>query len=160
MITFVDVKDIHAAPRSRQTRVNTAMAAFLKTAAIKTLKYSGLRVVSTSDDTVGCTALCDYVKDAASKLRDLELIASRRNDNHDMAGMSNHLQWHMAEAMEMAVDIRVDIVSISHWAFKAATDQSIIVVASAGNDGLPADTHYHARFPACSVWLPSPTKTL
>ncbi|KAF4683373.1 Suppressor of the cold-sensitive snRNP bioproteinsis mutant brr1-1 [Perkinsus olseni] len=281
--TFVDVKDIPQRLEAAKLASNTAMAAFLKTATIKTLKYSGLQVVSTSDDTVSCTALCDYVKDAASKLHDLEydcapnyatkeettgnklgvndpnakhqkafermkmkevwekaapyarqtvsvavmdsglnfsdpdlapyrgifrkksggiidggwnfvndtsnfssvnqhgqmcakLIASRRNDNHDMAGMSNHVRlvslrtqkengygswWHMAEAMEMAVDIGVDIVSISLGefisrsfadqvlgkAFKAATDQGIIVVASAGNDGLPADTHYPCPIP-------------
>ncbi|KAF4691327.1 Suppressor of the cold-sensitive snRNP bioproteinsis mutant brr1-1, partial [Perkinsus olseni] len=54
--------------------------------------------------------------------------------------------WHMAKAMDMAVDIGVDIVSISmgayttkrsgEWVlgkpFKAASDQGIIIVGAAG----------------------------
>ncbi|KAF4709968.1 Suppressor of the cold-sensitive snRNP bioproteinsis mutant brr1-1 [Perkinsus olseni] len=99
-----------------------------------------------------------------------------RNNNLDMAGMSSNVRlvsfrtqredghgswWHMAEAMDMAVDIGVDIVSISlgefiskryadrvlSKAFKAATDQGIIVVASAGNHGKAADTHYPCPLP-------------
>ncbi|KAF4735011.1 Suppressor of the cold-sensitive snRNP bioproteinsis mutant brr1-1, partial [Perkinsus olseni] len=104
------------------------------------------------------------------------LIAARRNNNFDMAGMSSNVRlvslrtldedgegswWHMAEAMDMAVDLGVDVVSISlgefisksfaDWvmskSFKAATDQGIIVVASAGNDNKAADLHYPSAFP-------------
>ncbi|KAF4728730.1 Suppressor of the cold-sensitive snRNP bioproteinsis mutant brr1-1, partial [Perkinsus olseni] len=104
------------------------------------------------------------------------LIAARRNNNFDMAGMSSNVRlvslrtldedgegswWHMAEAMDMAVDLGVDVVSISlgefisksfaDWviskSFKAATDKGIIVVASAGNDGKAADTHYPSALP-------------
>ncbi|KAF4749525.1 Suppressor of the cold-sensitive snRNP bioproteinsis mutant brr1-1, partial [Perkinsus olseni] len=104
------------------------------------------------------------------------LIAARRNNNLDMVGMSPNVRlvsfrthedngagsWaNVAEAMDMAVDIGIDVVSISlgHFmsqsyaeqifgkAFKAATDQGIIIVASAGNDGKAADTHYPSALP-------------
>ncbi|KAF4737158.1 Suppressor of the cold-sensitive snRNP bioproteinsis mutant brr1-1, partial [Perkinsus olseni] len=69
--------------------------------------------------------------------------------------------WLMAEAMDMALDIGVDIVSISifgelskrssNWilgkAFRAATDQDIILVACAGNHGKAADTYYPCALP-------------
>ncbi|KAF4681056.1 Suppressor of the cold-sensitive snRNP bioproteinsis mutant brr1-1 [Perkinsus olseni] len=43
---FVHVQDV-----PQRLAPNPKMAAFLKTAAIETLKYSGVQVVSTSDDT-------------------------------------------------------------------------------------------------------------
>ncbi|KAF4706525.1 hypothetical protein FOZ62_027341 [Perkinsus olseni] len=49
--------------------------------------------------------------------------------------------WLMAEAMDMALDIGVDI------AFRAATDQDIILVACAGNHGKAADTYYPCALP-------------
>ncbi|KAF4746907.1 Suppressor of the cold-sensitive snRNP bioproteinsis mutant brr1-1 [Perkinsus olseni] len=280
---FVDVVDIPQRLEDGKFASNPEVAAFLKTATIKTLKSSGLQVVFTSDDTVSSTDLCAYLKNAASKLPGLEcecspnfatkeetadddlgvndpraswqrafkrmnmkevwrlsrpyarqtvkvavmdsglnfsdpeispyrgifrkrsggivsggwnfvddssnftsvnqhgqrcarLIAARRNNNLDMAGMSSNVRlvslrtqredgqgswWHMAEAMDMAVDIGVDIVSISlgefisksyadrvlSKAFKAATDQGITVVASAGNDNKAAVHYYPCALP-------------
>ncbi|KAF4679871.1 Suppressor of the cold-sensitive snRNP bioproteinsis mutant brr1-1 [Perkinsus olseni] len=280
---FVDVRDVPQRLENAKFASNPEVAAFLKTASIKTLKSSGLQMVSTSDDTVSSADLCAYLKNAASELPGLEcecspnfatkeettdddlgvndpnaswqrafklmnmkevwrlsrpyarrtvkvavmdsglnfsdpeissyrgifykksggfisggwnfvddssnftsanqhgqqcarLIAARRNNNHDMAGMSSNVRlaslktqredghgswWHMAEAMDMAVDIGVDIVSISLGefisksfadgvitkSFKAATDKGIIVVASAGNNDTLADTHYPCPLP-------------
>ncbi|KAF4748091.1 Suppressor of the cold-sensitive snRNP bioproteinsis mutant brr1-1, partial [Perkinsus olseni] len=232
---FVDVRDVPQRLENAKFASNPEVAAFLKTASIKTLKSSGLQMVSTSDDTVSSADLCAYLKNAASELPGLEcecspnfatkeettdddlgvndpnaswqrafklmnmkevwrlsrpyarrtvkvavmdsglnfsdpeissyrgifykksggfisggwnfvddssnftsanqhgqqcarLIAARRNNNHDMAGMSSNVRlaslktqredghgswWHMAAAMDMAVDIGVDIVSIS-----------------------------------------------
>ncbi|KAF4667949.1 Suppressor of the cold-sensitive snRNP bioproteinsis mutant brr1-1 [Perkinsus olseni] len=280
---FVDVRDVPKLLENASFASNPEVAAFLKTASIKTLKSSGLQVVSTSDDTVSSADLCSYLKNAASELPGLEcecspnfaakqettdddlgvndpnasyqrafklmnmkevwrlsgpyatrtvgvavmdsglnfsdpeiapyrgffrkksggfidggwnfvddnsnftsvnphgqrcarLIAARRNNNLDMVGMSSNVRlvsfrthedngagsWsNVAEAMDMAVDIGIDVVSISlgHFmsqsyaeqvfgkAFKAATDQGIIIVASAGNDGKAADTHYPSALP-------------
>ncbi|KAF4748617.1 Suppressor of the cold-sensitive snRNP bioproteinsis mutant brr1-1, partial [Perkinsus olseni] len=280
---FVDVRDVPKLLENASFASNPEVAAFLKTASIKTLKSSGLQVVSTSDDTVSSADLCSYLKNAASELPGLEcecspnfatkeqttdddlgvndpqawrqrafermnmkevwrlsapyatrtvgvavmdsgldfsdpeiapyrgffrkrsggfidggwnfvndssnftsvnqhgqrcarLIAARRNNNLDMVGMSSNVRlvslrthedngyggWaNLAEAMDMAVDIGVDIVSISLGdfmsrsngerifgkAFEAATDKGIIVVASAGNDNSLADTHYPSALP-------------
>ncbi|EER15680.1 Thermitase, putative [Perkinsus marinus ATCC 50983] len=280
---FVDVRDVPKRLEDAKVALKPEMAAFLKTATIKTLKSSGLQVVATSEDTVSSDDLCAYLKDAASKLSGLDcecspnfatkeedtsndlgvndpnassqrafkrmnmqdvwrlsapyarrtvavavmdsglnfsdpeiapyrgvfrkksggfidggwnfvndssnltsvdqhgqacarIIAARKDNNKDMAGMSSNVRllslktqredgfgsWvHMAEAMDMAVDIGVDVVSISLGefipksygdmvlakAFKAAIDQNIIVVASSGNDGLRADTHYPCPLP-------------
>ncbi|EEQ97108.1 Thermitase, putative [Perkinsus marinus ATCC 50983] len=104
------------------------------------------------------------------------IIAARKNNSNDMAGMASNVRlvslktqgedgtgsWeHIAEAMDMAVDIGVDVVSISLGefisksygdmvlgkAFKAATGQNIIVVAAAGNNGQRADTFYPCLLP-------------
>ncbi|EER15461.1 Thermitase, putative [Perkinsus marinus ATCC 50983] len=274
---FVDVRDVPKRLEDAKVALKPGMAAFLKTATIKTLKSSGLQVVATSEDTVSSDDLCAYLKEAASKLSGLDcecspnfatkegtsedlgvndpnasrqrafkrmnmeevwrlsapyvrqtvnvavmdtglnfsdpeiapyrgtfrkksggsidggwnfvddssnltsvhqhgqkcarLIAARKNNSNDMAGMASNVRlvslktqgedgtgsWaHLAEAMDMAVDIGVDVVSISVGefisksygdmvlgkAFKAATDQNIIVVASAGNNGKRADTFY------------------
>ncbi|KAF4667954.1 Suppressor of the cold-sensitive snRNP bioproteinsis mutant brr1-1 [Perkinsus olseni] len=280
---FVDVRDFPQRLENAKLASNAEMSAFLKTATIKTLKSSGLQVVSTSDDTVSSADLCAYLKNAASELPGLEcecspnfaikeettdddlgvndpraswqrafkrmnmkevwrlsrpyarrtikvavvdaglnfsdpeiaayrgffrkrsggyidggwnfvddnsnltsfnqhgqqcarLIAARRNNSIDMAGMSSNVRlvsfrthedngagsWaNVAEALDMAVDIGIDVVSISLGvymssseadrifgkAFKAATDQGIIIVASAGNDGKAADTHYPSALP-------------
>ncbi|KAF4756039.1 Suppressor of the cold-sensitive snRNP bioproteinsis mutant brr1-1 [Perkinsus olseni] len=73
---FFDVQDLPQRLEAAKLASNPAMAAFLKTAKIKTLKYSGLQVVATADDTVSSADLCAYVKDAASKLPDLEYECS------------------------------------------------------------------------------------
>ncbi|EER15458.1 Thermitase, putative [Perkinsus marinus ATCC 50983] len=280
---FVDVRDIPKRLEDAKVALKPGMAAFLKTATIKTLKSSGLQVVATSEDTVSFDDLCDYLEEAASKLSGLDcecspnfaikeedtsddlgvndpnassqrafkrmnmqdvwrlsasyarrtvdvavmdnglnfsdpeiapyrgvfrkksggsidggwnfltnssnltstrqhgqacarIIAARKNNSNDMAGMTSNVRllslktqgddgtgsWeHIAEAMDMAVDIGVDVVSISLGtfipksygemvlgkAFKAAIDQNIIVVASSGNNGLRADTHYPCPLP-------------
>ncbi|EER18114.1 Thermitase, putative [Perkinsus marinus ATCC 50983] len=280
---FVDVRDIPKRLEDAKVALKPGMAAYLKTATIKTLKSSGLQVVATSEDTVSFDDLCAYLKEAASKLSGLDcecspnfatkeedtsdnlgvndpnaslqrafkrmnmqdvwrlsapyarrtvavavmdsglnfsdpeiasyrgvfrkksggsidggwnfvddssnltstrqhgqacarIIAARKNNSNDMAGMASNVRlaslktkgsdgtggWaHMAEAMDMAVDIGVDVVSISLGgfisksfsdmvlakAFKAATDQNIIVVAGAGNNGKRADTYYPCSLP-------------
>ncbi|KAF4727988.1 Suppressor of the cold-sensitive snRNP bioproteinsis mutant brr1-1, partial [Perkinsus olseni] len=68
---FVHVQDV-----PHRLAPNPKMAAFLKTATIETLKYSGLQVVSTSDDTVSSADLCAYLQDAASGLPGLECECS------------------------------------------------------------------------------------
>ncbi|EER00756.1 subtilisin, putative, partial [Perkinsus marinus ATCC 50983] len=259
---FVDVRDVPKRLEDAKVALKPGMAAFLKTATIKTLKSSGLQVVATSEDTVSSDDLCAYLKEAASKLSGLDcecspnfatkeentsndlgvndpnasrqkafkrmnmeevwrlsapyvrqtvnvavmdtglnfrdpeiapyrgvfrkksggfidggwnfvddssnitsanehgqacarIIAARKNNDKDMAGMASNVRlvslktqgengyggWaHMAEAMDMAVDIGVDVVSISVGeflsksygdmvlgkAFKAATDQNIV----------------------------------
>ncbi|KAF4720305.1 Suppressor of the cold-sensitive snRNP bioproteinsis mutant brr1-1, partial [Perkinsus olseni] len=280
---FVDVRDVPRRLENAKFASNPEMAAFLKTVTIKTLKSSGLQVVSTSDDTVSSADLCAYLKNAASELPGLEcgcspnfatqqesidddlgvndpnasyqrafkrmnmkevwrlsrpyatrtvkvavidsglnfsdpeiapyrgtfprksgglidggwnfvddnsnltslnthgqrcarLIAARGNNSIDMVGMSSNVRlvsfrthrddgtgsWaNVAEAVDVAIDIGIDVVSISlgHFmsqsyaeqvfgkAFKAATDQGIIIVAAAGNNGKPADTFYPAALP-------------
>ncbi|KAF4732555.1 Suppressor of the cold-sensitive snRNP bioproteinsis mutant brr1-1 [Perkinsus olseni] len=270
---FVHVQDV-----PQRLAPNPKMAAFLKTATIETLKYSGLQVVATSEDTVSSADLCAYLQDAASRLPGLEcecspnfatkqeaieedlgvndpkakwqrafkrmnmkevwrlseryvrrtitvavvdtglnfsdpeiahsrgtfykksggriyggwnfldgssnftsvdqhgqmsarLIAARKDNTLDMVGMSSNVRlvslkvlddngygssWHVAKSMDMAVDIGVDIVSISmgyssdgliREPFKAASDEGIVIVASAGNDGRLADTHYPCALP-------------
>ncbi|KAF4736087.1 Suppressor of the cold-sensitive snRNP bioproteinsis mutant brr1-1 [Perkinsus olseni] len=255
---FVHVQDV-----PQRLAPNPKMAAFLKTATIETLKYSGLQVVATSEDTVSSADLCAYLQDAASRLPGLEcecspnfatkqeaieedlgvndpkakwqrafkrmnmkevwrlseryvrrtitvavvdtglnfsdpeiahsrgtfykksggriyggwnfldgssnftsvdqhgqmsarLIAARKDNTLDMVGMSSNVRlvslkvlddngygssWHVAKSMDMAVDIGVDIVSISmgyssdgliREPFKAASDEGIVIVASAG----------------------------
>ncbi|KAF4704993.1 Suppressor of the cold-sensitive snRNP bioproteinsis mutant brr1-1 [Perkinsus olseni] len=49
---FVDVQDLPQRLEAAKLASNPAMPAFLKTANIKTLKYSGLQVVATADDTL------------------------------------------------------------------------------------------------------------
>ncbi|KAF4746906.1 Suppressor of the cold-sensitive snRNP bioproteinsis mutant brr1-1 [Perkinsus olseni] len=129
---FVDVRDVPQRLETAKLASKPEVAAFLKTASIKTLKYSGLQVVFTSDDTK-CARLIDH-------------------EDNGYGGWAN-----LAEAMDMAVDIEVAIVSISLGdfmsrsngerifgkAFKAAADQGIIVVASAEASALslPADNY-------------------
>ncbi|KAF4680319.1 Suppressor of the cold-sensitive snRNP bioproteinsis mutant brr1-1 [Perkinsus olseni] len=259
---FVNVRDIPQRLEDAKFAPNPEMAAFLKTATIETLKYSGLQMVATSDDTCECVpnfatkeeAVDDdlgvndpkakwqrafkqmnmkevwrlterYVRrniyvavmDSGLDFSDPEIasyrgfrrkksggyiyggwnfvddnsnltsvnqhgqmvariIAARKDNNHDMVGMSSNVRlvslkvlpdtgsgstWHMAKAMDMAVDIGVDIVSISmgayttkrsgEWVlgkpFKAASDQGIIIVGAAGNDRMLADTHYPCPLP-------------
>ncbi|KAF4728972.1 Suppressor of the cold-sensitive snRNP bioproteinsis mutant brr1-1, partial [Perkinsus olseni] len=51
---FVNVRDIPQRLEDAKFAPNPEMAAFLKTATIETLKYSGLQMVATSDDTCEC----------------------------------------------------------------------------------------------------------
>ncbi|KAF4679123.1 Suppressor of the cold-sensitive snRNP bioproteinsis mutant brr1-1 [Perkinsus olseni] len=73
---FIEVRDVPHRLEKAKLPSNADMAAFLKTATIKTLKYSGLQVVSTSDDTVSSADLCAYLKEAASELPGLECECS------------------------------------------------------------------------------------
>ncbi|KAF4739888.1 Suppressor of the cold-sensitive snRNP bioproteinsis mutant brr1-1 [Perkinsus olseni] len=233
---FVDVRDVPQRLETAKLASKPEVAAFLKTASIKTLKYSGLQVVFTSDDTVSSADLCSYLKNAASGLPGLECecspnFATKQETTDDDLVVNDPQAWrqrafermnmkevwrlsapyarrtigvavidtglnftdpeiapyrgffrkrsggfidkcarlidhedngyggwaNLAEAMDMAVDIEVAIVSISLGdfmsrsngerifgkAFKAAADQGIIVVASAEASALslPADNY-------------------
>ncbi|EER00731.1 hypothetical protein Pmar_PMAR016338, partial [Perkinsus marinus ATCC 50983] len=73
---FVDVRDVPKRLEDAKVALKPGMAAFLKTATIKTLKSSGLQVVATSEDTVSSDDLCAYLKEAASKLSGLDCECS------------------------------------------------------------------------------------
>ncbi|KAF4718149.1 Suppressor of the cold-sensitive snRNP bioproteinsis mutant brr1-1, partial [Perkinsus olseni] len=73
---FVDVRDVPQRLENVKLEANAEMSAFFKTATIKTLKSSGLQMVSTSDDTVSSADLCAYLKNAASELPGLECECS------------------------------------------------------------------------------------
>ncbi|KAF4714961.1 Suppressor of the cold-sensitive snRNP bioproteinsis mutant brr1-1, partial [Perkinsus olseni] len=95
---FVDVRDVPQRLENAKFTSNREVAAFLKTASIKTLKSSGLQVVSTSDDTVSSADLCAYLKEAASELPGLECecspnFATKEETTNDDLGVNDPQAW-------------------------------------------------------------------